>query len=94
MSEIFPNSEYGWQAIALAYQEQSREENIRNTDDLTRHWIKNLCTGMKRPAGCPGKKSNWILWYIAIEKNGQNAFRNAGHSREQGGGERGWGEEG
>jgi hypothetical protein len=34
VAEILPNGEYGWSAVALAYQEQAREDDPRNTDDL------------------------------------------------------------
>jgi len=68
VAEILPNGEYGWQAVAMAYQEQSREENQRDTDDLKRHWTKNLCNGFKKPTGKPDKKSGQILRCIAIER--------------------------
>jgi hypothetical protein len=66
--EILPNGEYGWEAIAIAYQEQSREECKRDTDDLKRHWICNLCKGMKKPTGQPGAANDWVLWCIAIKQ--------------------------
>jgi hypothetical protein len=34
--DIFPNGKYGWQAMALAYQEAAQEDEVRNTDDLKR----------------------------------------------------------
>ncbi len=54
IEEVLPNGELGWDAIMLAYQEQMREETKRDTDDLKRHWIRNLCKGMKKPTGQPG----------------------------------------
>jgi len=68
ISEILPNSEYGWQAVPFVYQEQSKEEQPRNTDDLKRHWIKTLCNGMKKPTGKPGGPNDRIHRCIAIEK--------------------------
>ncbi len=68
ISEILPNGEYGWEAVAIAYQEQSREECKRDTNDLKRHWIHNLCKGMKKPTGQPGAANDWVLWCIAIEQ--------------------------
>jgi hypothetical protein len=55
VAEILPNGEYGWSAVALAYQEQAREDEPRNTDDLKRHWVKNLCQNMKKPTGRPAR---------------------------------------
>jgi hypothetical protein len=68
ISEILPNGEYGWEAIAIAYQEQSREECKRDTNDLKRHWIRNLCKGMKKPTGQPEAANDWVLRCIAIEQ--------------------------
>jgi hypothetical protein len=52
--DILPNDEYGWQAVALAYQEAAQEDEVRNTDDLKKHWIKKLCNGMQKPTGWQG----------------------------------------
>jgi hypothetical protein len=68
ISEILPNGEYGWEAVAIAYQEQSREECKHDTDDLKRHWIRNLCKGMKKPTGQPGAANDRVLRCIAIEQ--------------------------
>jgi hypothetical protein len=51
MADILPNGEYNWQTIALAYQEQSKKEILRDTADMKKHWIKVLCNGMKKPTG-------------------------------------------
>ena len=68
IEEVLPNGELGLDAVALAYQEQTREETKHDTDDLKRHWIRNLCKGMKKPTGQPGAANDWILWCIAIEQ--------------------------
>jgi hypothetical protein len=65
--EILPNGEYGWSAVALAYQEQAWENDPRNTDDLKRHWVKNHCQNMKKPTGRPGENSDHTHRCIAIE---------------------------
>ncbi len=65
--QILPNGEYSWQAVAMAYQKQSKDGSICNTDDLKRHWTKNLCNAMKKPTGKPGEKNDWILHCIAIK---------------------------
>jgi hypothetical protein len=51
---VLPNGEYGWQTVALAYQEQSKEEILRDSTDMKKHWIKVLCNGTKKPTGRTG----------------------------------------
>ena len=69
VADVLPNGEYGWQTIALAYQEQSKEEILHDTADMKKHWIKVLCNGMKKPTGRTGEAGDRIHWCIAIEKN-------------------------
>jgi hypothetical protein len=38
----------------------AKEENLRDTDDLKRHWVKTLCNGMKKPIGGTGEKGERI----------------------------------
>jgi hypothetical protein len=40
IGELLPNSEYGWQAVAIAYHDQTMEEALCNLLDLKKHWIK------------------------------------------------------
>jgi hypothetical protein len=68
IAEILPNGEYGWEAVAIAYQKQSREPSKRNTDDIKRHWIRNLCKSLKKPTRKPGKANDRILRCIANER--------------------------
>ena len=56
----------------MAYQEQSKEASIRDTDDLKHHWTKNLCNSMRKPTGKPDGKSEQILRCIAIEREIMN----------------------
>ncbi len=69
MADILPNGEYGWQTVALAYQEQSKEEVFRDSTVMKKHWIKVLCNGMKRPMGQTGEPGDPIHSCMAIEKN-------------------------
>jgi hypothetical protein len=50
--DILPNGKYGWQAVTLAHQEATQEDEVRNNDDLKKHWIK-ICAmdGMQKPTG-------------------------------------------
>ena len=37
VGEILPNGEYGWQAVAIAYQDVSKEETVHNMTNLKKH---------------------------------------------------------
>jgi hypothetical protein len=52
---MLPNGEYGWQAVAMAYQERTKEEALRDYTEVKKLWIKNLCNNMKKPTGWMGK---------------------------------------
>lgn len=68
IEQILPNGEYSWEAVALAYQEQSREPTKRDNDDIKRHWLRNLCKGMVKPTGQPGAANERTLRCISIER--------------------------
>jgi hypothetical protein len=51
VGEILPNGEYGWQAVANAYQVMAKGETVRDTTDLKKHWMRNLCNNMKKLTG-------------------------------------------
>jgi hypothetical protein len=68
MADILPNGEYSWQTVALAYQEQSKEEVLRDSTDMKKHLIKVLCNGMKKPMGRMGEAGDQIHWCMVIEK--------------------------
>ena len=67
ISEMLPNGEYAWQAVAATYHVESGEALVRNSDDLKKHWVKNLCNGMKKPTGKPGTNKDRIFRCIAIK---------------------------
>ena len=68
VSEILPNGEYGWNAVATAYQNISKEEVLRDTNDIKKHWIKNLCNNMKKPTGATGENGDRVNRCMKIEK--------------------------
>ena len=68
VADVLPNSEYGWQTVALAYQEHLKEQILCDSADMKKHWIKVLCNGMKKPTGRTGEASNRTHRCIAIEK--------------------------
>jgi hypothetical protein len=79
MADVLPNGEYGWQTVALAYQEQSKDEILHDSTDMKKHWIKVLCNGMKKPTGRMEEAGNRIHRCMAIEKKIlKNPFENDG----------------
>ena len=68
ISEILPNGEYGWNAVATAYQKISKEKALRDTNDIKKHWIKNLCNNMKKPTGATGENGDRVNRCMKIEK--------------------------
>ncbi len=76
LKDILPNGELAWQASAIAYQQASSKEKLRDWDDTKKHWIQNSCNGMKRRMGStggvaiasihslPSKNQSWIrcMW--------------------------------
>ena len=68
VAKFLPNGELGWKTVAVAYQEQSREEVLRDHADIKKHWIKKLCNEMKKPTGATGENNDRIARCIAIKK--------------------------
>jgi hypothetical protein len=60
VEEILPNGEIGWEAIAIAYQAKSNEETQRDTTNVKKHWMENLCNSMKKPTGWMGENGDRI----------------------------------
>ena len=64
-----PNGNEGWCLVALAYKEESGEENLRSEDDLKKNWSRKLCNTMKRPTGRMGADAkDHIKQCIVIER--------------------------
>ncbi len=68
VADVLPNSEYGWQTVALAYQEQSKEEILQDSADMKKHWIKVLCNGMKKPMGRTGEAATGHIFALQLKK--------------------------
>ena len=68
VSELLSNGDFGWQAVAVAYQEKNKEEFLRESADLKKHWVRILCNGMKKPTGKQGAPGDRIHQCIAIER--------------------------
>ena len=54
VERLLPNGNEGWRLVALAYKEESGEENLRSEDDLKKNWVRKLCNNMKKPTGRMG----------------------------------------
>jgi hypothetical protein len=68
IEEILPSSELGWEAVVIAYQGRSNEEAKQDTTNIKKHWMKNLCNGMKKVTVWTGENVNRICWCISIKK--------------------------
>jgi hypothetical protein len=68
IKELLPNGEVAWEAVCTAYFTQLQEKVLRNTTDVRKHWIKNLCNKMQKPTGRMGKNGDHIHWCMLIEK--------------------------
>ena len=70
VKEKLPNGDYGWQAVAAAYQEAAKEDDVRNSHDVKKYWVQKLCNGTKKPTGRTGGKDDQVHKHkcIAIEK--------------------------
>jgi hypothetical protein len=78
VADVLPNGKYGWQTVALAYQEQSKEEVLRNSTDMKKHWIKVLCNGMKKRRAGWGRLANRYTSAWQLKKNIKKPFGNDG----------------
>jgi hypothetical protein len=67
-NELLPNGEVAWEAVCTAYFNQSKEKALRNTMDVRKHWIENLCNNMQKPTGRTGKNGDRIHQCMLIEK--------------------------
>jgi hypothetical protein len=75
INELLPNGEVGWEAVATAYFNQSKEKVLRNTTDVRKHWIKNLCNNMQKLTGRTGENGDRIHQCMLIEKKyEENSF--------------------
>ena len=69
VERLLPNGNKGWHLVALAYKEESGEENLRSEDDLKKNWVRKLCNNMKKPTGRMGADAkDQINQCIAIER--------------------------
>ena len=75
VSNLLPNGEYAWQAVATAYQAESGEKDPRDTSDLKKHWHKVLCNGGKKPTGKPGAMTDRI--FVALPSSDKFSIRPA-----------------
>jgi hypothetical protein len=68
IEEILPNRELGWETVAIPYQGRLNKEAQQDTTNIKKHWMKNLCNGMRKLAGRMGENGDRVCWCIAIEK--------------------------
>jgi hypothetical protein len=72
VGEMLLNGEYGWQAVANAYQVTAKEETVCDTTDLKKHWMRNLCNNMKKPTGQTGEIFKHPIYRTAAHSRGES----------------------
>ena len=63
VKEILPVQAYAWEEVANLYMERFGENNIRDKDDVKRHFVENLCNKFKKPTGSAGGAKN-LSWHV------------------------------
>jgi len=62
MVTFLPNQgSNSWEQVAAAYQEKSCESELRDKEDLKRHWREKCCNKFKKPTGKSGTATEFIL---------------------------------
>ncbi len=62
MATFLPNQgSNSWDRVAAAYQEKSGEAELRDKEDLKRHWREKCCNKFKKPTGKSGAATDFIL---------------------------------
>ena len=62
MATFLPNQgSNSWDRVAAAYQEKSGEAELRDKEDLKRHWREKCCNKFKKPTGRSGAATDFIL---------------------------------
>ena len=68
IDEHLPDGGEQWENIAKLYQVKASEENLRNGEDIKRHWVNTLCNKQNKPTGSTGGKTDLILKCQRIQK--------------------------
>ena len=66
IEELLPNGRILWEVVAERYQLLSGEAELRNVDDLKKHWHFKLCNKLNKPTGRTGENGDRILRCIRI----------------------------
>ncbi len=61
IQEVLPAGAYEWEQVANLYKERSCESDVRDKDDIKRHWVEKLCNKFKKPTGNAGGAKDFIL---------------------------------
>ena len=79
MATFLPNQgSNSWDRVAAAYQEKSIEAELRDKEDLKRHWREKCCNKFKKPTGRSGAATDLILTcqrvQLLIHKKNESSF--------------------
>lgn len=61
VKEVLPAGAYEWEQVANLYKERSCESDVRDKDDIKRHWVEKLCNKFKKPTGNGGGAKDFFL---------------------------------
>lgn len=66
IESIKPSGAEAWKQVAVLYQNATNEAELRDSDDIKRHWTQKLCNGF-RPTGRSGSDKDRILRCLNIQ---------------------------
>ena len=61
VATFLPQGSNSWEQVAAAYNEKSGEGELRDKEDVRRHWHEKCCNKFKAPTGQTGAANEYIL---------------------------------
>ncbi len=61
VATFLPQGSNSWEQVAAAYKEKSGEGELRDKEDVRRHWREKCCNKFKAPTGQMGATNDFIL---------------------------------
>lgn len=67
IESIKPSGAEAWKQVAVLYQNAANEAELRDSDDIKRHWTQKLCNGFKKSTGRSRSDKDRILRCLNIQ---------------------------
>ena len=61
VKEVLPTGAFSWEQVCALYKERAKEEELRDKDDVKRHWNEKMCNKFMKPTGSAGGARDFIL---------------------------------